>query len=179
MAGKDMLDYIDIAKSAPERHPDILDFVQSLLDDSMIHLTPQDWFFKGHVITGGYRDLRGMWIPHHAPNGRCYLWALPPVIADVALEEAMKAIHKRTDATHVFIIPRLCTPIWRRWLHKMADFYWVIPAGSKCWPSSLHEPLFFVFGHIISTHQVPALDYLRNATAGGIGPGTARSALFR
>jgi hypothetical protein len=75
----------------------------------MIHLTPpQDWFFKGHVITGGYRDLRGMWIPHHAPNKRCYLWALPPVIANVALEEAMKAIRKRTDATHVFIIPRLC-----------------------------------------------------------------------
>lgn len=120
LAGKDMLDYIDIAKSAPERHPDILDFVQSLLDDSMIHLTPQDWFFKGHVITGGYRDLRGMWIPHHAPNRRCYLWALPPVIADVALEEAMKAIHKQTDATHVFIIPRLCTPIgdagYTKWL---------------------------------------------------------------
>jgi hypothetical protein len=142
LAGKDMLDYIDIAKSAPERHPPILDFVQSLLDDSMIHLTAQDWFFKGHGITGGYRDLRGVWIPHHAPNGRCYLWTPPPVIADVALEEAMKAIHKRTDATHVFIIPRLCTPIWRRWFFKMADFHCIIPAGSKCWPSSLHEPLF-------------------------------------
>jgi hypothetical protein len=27
-----------------------------------------------------------------------YIWSPPPVIADVALDECMKAVHKQTDA---------------------------------------------------------------------------------
>jgi len=43
-------------------------------------------------------------------NGKAYLWSPALVIADVALEECLKAIHKRTDAFHIFVIPRLFSP---------------------------------------------------------------------
>ncbi len=46
----------------------------------------------------------------------------PPVIADVALEEALKAIHKCTDAFHVFMISRLFTPAWICLFHIISDF---------------------------------------------------------
>lgn len=65
----------------------------------------------------------------------------PPVIADIALEEAMKAIHKRTDAYHIFLIPRLYSPLWLRMLYKVSDVVLKIPAGSRHWPSNMHEPL--------------------------------------
>jgi hypothetical protein len=64
------------------------------------------------------------------------------VIADVALEECAKAVHKRTDAYHVFLIPRLYSPIWMRMLYKLSDFVFKLPPGSRHWPSRMHEPLF-------------------------------------
>jgi hypothetical protein len=65
----------------------------------------------------------------------------PPVIADIALEEAMKAIHKRMDTYHIFLIPRLCSPLWLHMLYKVSDIVFKIPAGSWHWPSNMHEPL--------------------------------------
>ncbi len=66
-------------------------------------LQVEEWFQEGHGISGGSKDLHR--VSNHKPNGRVYLWNLPPVIADVALEECMKAIYKRTDALHIFLIP--------------------------------------------------------------------------
>jgi hypothetical protein len=49
------------------------------------------------LFIGGEKDAHGIWIPNHAINGRAYLWSPAPVIAEVALEESLKAIHKQTD----------------------------------------------------------------------------------
>ena len=65
----------------------------------------------------------------------------PLVIADVALEECMKAVHKQTDAVHIFVIPRLFMPRWTRIFHKLCDFQFFLPVGSTHWPPSMHEPL--------------------------------------
>ena len=106
-----MLAFIDIAKSAVDRHPRVLDYINSWAEKrKLIPLAPEQWFSEGHGIIGGDKDINGVWIPKHAKNGKTYLWMPPPVIADVALEECMKAVHKRTDAVHIFAVPRLFTP---------------------------------------------------------------------
>ena len=105
-------------------------------------LSAQEWFNEGHGIVGGSRDQNGMWIPRHAANGQAYVCMPPPVLADVALEECMKAIHKRTDAVHIFIIPRLYSPLWIRMFYKLSDFVFTLSPGSVHWPRSMHEPLF-------------------------------------
>ena len=64
------------------------------------------------------------------------------VIADVALEECLKAVHKRTDTYHIFVIPRLFTSRWMRLLYKLCDFVFHVQPGSRQWPSDMHEPLF-------------------------------------
>jgi hypothetical protein len=143
--GEDMLSFIDLAQNASERSPTLREFVTSWIKPVLGKfkiLDIEEWFQEGQGIVGGERDHNGVWIPKHATNGRSYVWAPPPVIADVALEECMKAIHKRTDAYHVVLTPHLCSPLWLRMLYKLSDVVLKFPAGSRHWPSDMHEPLF-------------------------------------
>jgi hypothetical protein len=145
VAGSSMLSFIDLALPAIRRSPAIVKFVRLWVEPAcgdLKVLSKEQWFVEGHGITGGEKDAHGMWIPTHASNGKAYLWSPAPVIADVALEECLKAIHKRTDAFHVFVIPRLFSPRWMRLLYKLADFVFHIPPGSPHWPCTMHEPLF-------------------------------------
>ena len=64
------------------------------------------------------------------------------MIAVVCLEECLKAIHKRRDAFHIFVIPRLYNPAWSRLFHKLCDFVACLPVGSSHWPLGIHEPLW-------------------------------------
>ena len=143
--GKDMLLFVDLAVPAINRHPVILDFVQSWLESTVGKgqvLKVEEWFVEGHGIVGGKRDSHGVWIPIHNKNGAVFVWSPPPVIGDVALEECLKSIHKQPDAFHVLLIPRLFSPLWLRMFYKFADFNFHISPGSTFWPHSMHEPLF-------------------------------------
>jgi hypothetical protein len=145
MTGRDMISFIDLAHTAFQRHPPVVEFVRSWVTPtykSMRVLSENEWFNEGHGIVGGSRDRNGMWMPRHAPNSQAYLWMPPPALADVALEECMKAVHKRTDAVHVFLIPRIYSPLWIRMFYKLSDFVFKISPGSVHWPHAMHEPLF-------------------------------------
>ena len=56
-------------------------------------------------------------------------------------EQALIATHKRSDAFHIFLIPRIFTPYWRRLFAKCCDFVFHLPVGHSLWPSDMHEPL--------------------------------------
>jgi hypothetical protein len=137
--GEDMLSFVDLSSTAIEQHPGVLEFVRSrvgpILGGSTV-LLPEEWFREGHGIVGGTKDSTGLWIPQHVIDGKVYIWSPPPIIADVALEECAKAIHKRTDAYHIFLIPRLYSPLWMQLLYKVSDFVFQLP------PRLTHEPLF-------------------------------------
>ena len=143
MAGKDMLSYIDLAHDAFTRFPPLLDWVRTWTGKPHLKpLTCEEWFVEGHGIVGGSPDKRGVWIPKHGPAGEMMLWSPPPVIADVALEEILKARHKRTDTYHVVVIPRLFTPKWRRLFYKACDFTFLLNPGSSHWPDNMFEPVW-------------------------------------
>jgi hypothetical protein len=57
-------------------------------------LSFKEWFSEDHEIIGREKDPSGMWIPIHAEIGKAYIWAPPPILVDIALEECSKAIHK-------------------------------------------------------------------------------------
>ena len=112
MAGRDMLDYVDIVHTATSRSQLLISFVCSWMDiGNLMPLLEAEWFDVGHGIMGGARDAHGLWIPTHVPNGWVYWWDPPPVIASVALEEALRARHKRTDATHIFFFTPFVLPL--------------------------------------------------------------------
>jgi hypothetical protein len=106
--GGDMLLFVGLSRSAIKRHPRLLEFVHSwvepVLGENRV-LSTKEWFQEGHGIIGGTRDSSSIWTPQHATDGKAYIWAPLPIIADVALEECAKAIHKRTDTYQVFLIP--------------------------------------------------------------------------
>jgi hypothetical protein len=143
MAGEDMLSFVDLGKSALDRSPTLLPWIQSwCLNSSVQPLSPEGWYEGGHGIIGGTRDQHNVWIPDHEPAGQTHLWAPSPAAADAALEELLKARHKRTDTFHVVVIPRLLTPRWRRLFHKAADCCFTVAPGSTFWPTDMFEPLW-------------------------------------
>ena len=145
VAGKDMLSFVDLFQSAVERHPPIVEFVQSWVDLAIGKgqvLKSEEWFMEGHGIIGGKADKHGVWIPMHARNGLAYIWSPTPVIADVALEECLKAKHKRPDAFHIFLVPRINSPLWLWMFYKLSDFVFLLSPGSMYWPPLMHKPLF-------------------------------------
>jgi hypothetical protein len=143
MAGKDMLTFVDLGRSAIERHPPLLDWVRSWTGRPTLKpLSPEGWFEEAHGIVGGSPDHNNVWMPHYGKGGRMFLWAPPPSIADVAWEELLKARHKRSDTFHVLLVPRIMTPRWRRLFAKACDFSFVVSPGCPYWPSDMFEPLW-------------------------------------
>ena len=142
LSGKPMLDFVELSKTAIERHPPLLDWIRSWTGNQTLKpLTPAEWFVEAHGICGGTVNADGIWIPEHEKRYQTHLWCPPPSVADAALEELLKARHKRTDTFHIVVLPRLMTPRWRRLFSKAVDFSCEIPAGSPYWPSNMFEPL--------------------------------------
>jgi hypothetical protein len=143
LSGKPMLDFVDLGKTALERYPPLLDWIKKWTNrPSLEPLTPEEWYVEAHGVCGGDLNEDGIWMPHHEKPNSLHLWAPPPAVADAALEELLKARHKRTDTYHVVVIPRLMTPRWRRLYRKVCDFTCQIPAGSSHWPANMYEPLW-------------------------------------
>ena len=91
---------------------------------------------------------RGISSPVYVEDG-VYLWSPPAAAADVAIDKLAKARHKRSRATHIFIVPRRWTYLWRRNLYRSYDIRFNIKPGVSFWKKNEHEPLtiaiFFPF----------------------------------
>jgi len=143
MTGLDMLTFIDLSKTATERHPPLLNWIRGWTGcNDLEPLTPEGWFEEAHGVTGGALDRNKVWIPTHGPANKLFLWAPQPAVADAALEELLKARHKRSDTFHVVVLPRLMTPRWRRLFNKACDFSFVVPPETSFWPANMFEPLW-------------------------------------
>ena len=57
---------------------------------------------------------------------------------------------KRQQSTHIIVVPKLFTHLWRKQLHKASDVVIEIPAGAEGWPVAMFESLIigFVFPHL-------------------------------
>ncbi len=66
MSGTNMLEFVDLGKSAIDRHLPLLDWVRSWTQiPELVPLAPEGWFEEGHGIAGGAKDARVVWIPSH------------------------------------------------------------------------------------------------------------------
>jgi hypothetical protein len=92
-----------------------------------------------------------------------FLWAPPPAVADVTMEELLKSGHKRANLIHVVVIPRLMAPRWHHLFNKVCDFTFVVSPGLSFWPTNMYTPLWvgamlpFVHCRHCSLKQAPLL----------------------
>ena len=125
MAGDVFLSHIPLDQGAFERSLALKDWLKTSLPKQWTWLrTGSDWYN----------------LPFDDPLGR-YVWAPPPCLADVALEQLceVKLIHPLTS--HVFVCPVLFTGRWRKQFLKAADVEFGVPVGSLVWKESCHENL--------------------------------------
>ena len=129
MAGGAFLKYLPLHENAIQRHPDLekelLEWVPKRTRGTKWKLAKvEDWF---HEV---FLDPEGSWI-----------WAPPPVLAKVAVEQLCEAKHLFPKSKHVFVCPSIMTGVWRKQLLKVADCQFSLINGCKLWPEDMYEPL--------------------------------------
>ena len=140
MSGKSKVSFIPIHLSCTERSPLLIEWIRDWSSTSLIHLHPIDWFDVRHDIDGWRKYWDGFERPRLS-GSRCYLWTPPPFAADVTIAELRKSRIKRQVSSHVFILPKLCSPLWVTQIYKAADIVCEVPAGQPLCDSTMHEPL--------------------------------------
>jgi hypothetical protein len=137
--GEAMMSFIPLHLTAFQRSSTLKEWIQSWLGRQAEFLSPDDWFERGHDVSGGSKDSKGFWRPKTCPG--TFVWSPPPAAASVALEELRKARIKRQDSLHIIVIPRLLKPEWFRQLYKTCDLVFDVPPGVDCWPTNMYEPI--------------------------------------
>ena len=145
MAGKKMLDFVPIHLTAFERTPLLKPWLESFMDTSVEWLETKDWFTRAHDIIEDKFELNSDGFSLPCVKSGTFVWTPSPCSAEAAVEELRKARHKRQKSKHVFIVPRLMQPLWRKHLYKAADIVLTIKPGHPAWPIEMYEPLTIAF----------------------------------
>ena len=145
MAGKRMLSFVPIHLTALERCPELQPWISSFVGPNAEFLTTEQWFTRGHDLDelNWETNSDGMKLPTIKKG--IFVWTPSPCAGEAAVEELQRARHKRQNSHHLFVIPRLMSPTWRKHLHKSADLILSLKPGHKAWPTHMHEPLTLAF----------------------------------
>ena len=148
MAGKSMLNFVPLHLDALTRSPNLKLWIEDWMggDKRNIEwLKPNDWFDRGHDLLPGSRErnVDGWDLPSVQPG--IFVWSPAPAACLAAVEELRKARHKRVASHHLFVVPRLMQPEWRKQLSKAADLVITLPCGHSAWPREMFEPLTIAF----------------------------------
>jgi len=179
MAGSGMLELVPLHLSATERAPQLVSWVKSWvpLTHTVFPLQPIDWFVLGHGLAGWEANLDGLSSPvAGVAHTTIFLWSPPPAAAVVAIEQLSYSRTKRPHLTHVFVVPRLMTPQWRKQVFKLADLVFTLPVAFNpaVWDACMSEPL--VVGIVLPYLPVPP--WSRRDTPSVLKVGRALSGLF-
>jgi len=146
LGGQHVLNFVPLSQPAVERSGKLLPWVQTWAGSHLKLLDADGWFEEGHSASGSY------------------LWSPAPAAAEAAVEQLCMARHKRTNSTHVFVVPRLMTSQWRKVLGKAADVLFTLPTTVEAWPSFMHEPLIVAI--LLPFHRFYPWTYRRSALVG-------------
>ena len=143
MIGKSMIEFIPISQSAMERSPELLTWIRGWSSvPTLTPLTENDWMIQGQgITTKSVSNTDGVQFFQEL-EPLTLLWSPPPSISDVALEMLRKSIHKRPTHTHIVVIPKVMTYLWRKTILKTCDLSFYIDAGHLHWPDDMYESLF-------------------------------------
>ena len=128
LIGKPFLSFVPINKSAMDMCAQLRPWLNEVFKESSIKWQSYvDWF-----------DF------YHFDPKLLHVWAPPPCIADVCVEQLTEFYHIWPSSFHVVIAPALMTSLWRKQLGKVSDVLFNISAGKSFWSEDMFEPLTFV-----------------------------------
>lgn len=142
MCGIDPWDFVPLNEDANERSEGrVEEWVRSWWSDD----TGKPWNRIGDDRTQYESSLLTKlepidWFRLHEINSN-RLWIPPPAAMATVVELFNEDRIVNPHLTHVFVVPRLMTHIWRKQLMKDADLTFYVRAGAPFWPCSQHEPL--------------------------------------
>ena len=100
------------------------------------------------------------------------LWNPSPASMENDLDLLLEAWIKRPYKTHIVVMYRLMTLLWRRQNGKEADLLFTIPVGTTFWGLEEHEPLIIaLFLTIVSRRERRGLWNIRGSE---LAAGTVR-----
>ena len=115
MQGKNFLDFLPLNESPLQRHPILKSTLLTWVNN------PTEWRF---LVTYN-------WFTFKADNFKANcIWAPPPCLAQIAVEQLCEVKHMFSQSSHIFICPSLMTGYWRKKLGKLADSMFTIKSGS-------------------------------------------------
>ena len=143
LSGQSMDSFIPINKGAHIRCENLTGWINTWTrPEAVTPLTEKEWLWEGHGLSQEmWKNCDGIQFPVRNTTKHTYLWCPAPAIAAVALEELRKSRHKRPDLTHIFVCPKLMTPLWRKHLLKTCCLSFYVDPGLSHWPDSMHESL--------------------------------------
>jgi len=142
-----MLEFVPLHKTCLERSPLLkpqlrycLQSYADMLGQKILFLSELDWYLKGHDLREGELNADKIWMPKFQSG--VYIWSPAPSAGQHAIEQMRQARLKRTTSTHIYIIPRIFTSLWRKQLFKCSDLVIEMPFDNKLWTKETHhEPL--------------------------------------
>jgi hypothetical protein len=142
MTGRKMISFVPISLGAVERSPKLLQWFRSWTNDFELKpLTPKEWLWEGQGLGNDtWENCDNVKFPKRSER-RMFLWAPAPSIADVAIELLRTSIHRRTDALHIFVCPKLMVYKWRKTLLRSCSLSFYVDVGPDHWPQDMHESL--------------------------------------
>lgn len=89
-----MMPFVPLHHSALERSQHLIPWLHSWVPaTSLIILMPEEWFVRGHGLSGGAINWDNIWIPHKLQEV-WFLWSPPPAAAATVLHELSISRHK-------------------------------------------------------------------------------------
>jgi hypothetical protein len=138
MSGQHFLKNLPLDESAVDRQKELKNKLMACLpgNDWKVAST-EDWFYQ--VL--------------QEPEA-CWVWAPPPALAMIAVEQMCEVKHIFPNSKHIFLCPALWTGTWRKTLGNISDTMFSISARSYLWPAAMFEPLtitFFVLSSLVKS----------------------------
>lgn len=147
MRGDLMLQHVPLHLTCLQRSPALKDWLRNIATPEGrggVHfLSTADWFERGHDIVGGERNDDGVYVPNYSSG--TLIWTPSPAGAWTAVEQLRRARVKREFSTHIFVVPHLMTPEWRRQLFRVSDMCIELPFFEEWNQKEQHEPLTIAF----------------------------------
>mmetsp|Transcript_9223 Transcript_9223/g.14186 ORF Transcript_9223/g.14186 Transcript_9223/m.14186 type:complete len:178 (+) Transcript_9223:4078-4611(+) len=125
MAGDEFLEHVPLNLNAFKGHLPLRSWMKDALPGrDWVFLDEEGWYGKA------FEDSKGK-----------YVWAPPPCVANVCLEQMCEVWHIHPHFSHLFLCPAIMMIDQRKQLTKHSDSMFVVKEGAPIWPTDMLEPM--------------------------------------